>query len=67
MTARESSGDGHLAVALNESALYLGSVLGAGIGGAWLSFEASQRCFYALACSAARAACTEGRSSMTAL
>lgn len=37
MTARETSGDGHLAVALNESALYLGSALGAGAGGIWLS------------------------------
>lgn len=37
MTARENSGDGHLAVALNESALYLGSALGAGAGGVWLS------------------------------
>ncbi|MEN6670360.1 MFS transporter [Psychrobacter sp. B38] len=30
---RESKGDGNLAVALNESALYLGSAIGAGIGG----------------------------------
>ncbi|WP_456269648.1 MFS transporter [Kushneria sp. AK178] len=37
MTARESNGDGHLAVALNESALYLGSALGAGAGGIWLA------------------------------
>ncbi|REC95566.1 MFS transporter [Kushneria indalinina] len=37
MTTRESNGDGHLAVALNESALYLGSALGAGTGGVWLS------------------------------
>ncbi|ART62277.1 MFS transporter [Kushneria marisflavi] len=37
MKAREASGDGHLAVALNESALYLGSALGAGAGGVWLS------------------------------
>jgi predicted MFS family arabinose efflux permease len=30
---RERHGDGNLAVALNESALYLGSALGAGVGG----------------------------------
>ena len=30
---RESKGDGNLAVALNESALYLGSAIGAGAGG----------------------------------
>lgn len=30
---RESKGDGNLAVALNESALYLGSAIGAGVGG----------------------------------
>ena len=30
---RESEGDGNLAVALNESALYLGSAIGAGVGG----------------------------------
>ncbi|ARS53348.1 MFS transporter [Kushneria konosiri] len=36
MKAREASGDGHLAVALNESALYLGSALAAGAGGVWL-------------------------------
>ncbi|WP_106419538.1 MFS transporter [Salinicola tamaricis] len=33
MKAREPQGDGNLAVALNESALYLGSALGASIGG----------------------------------
>ncbi|WFF42035.1 MFS transporter [Salinicola endophyticus] len=33
MKAREAQGDGNLAVALNESALYLGSALGASIGG----------------------------------
>ncbi|SPJ33791.1 MFS transporter [Kushneria phyllosphaerae] len=37
MTARDTSGDGHLAVALNESALYLGSAMGAAAGGVWLS------------------------------
>ncbi|MBZ5877167.1 MFS transporter [Chromohalobacter israelensis] len=33
MKAREPQGDGNLAVALNESALYLGSALGASLGG----------------------------------
>ena len=33
ISARERNGDGNLAVALNESALYLGSALGAGAGG----------------------------------
>lgn len=32
MKAREAQGDGNLAVALNESALYLGSTIGASIG-----------------------------------
>ncbi|WP_201766103.1 MFS transporter [Verminephrobacter aporrectodeae] len=31
--ARESQGDGNLAIALNESALYLGSAIGAAVGG----------------------------------
>ncbi|WNU98995.1 MFS transporter [Enterobacter sp. DTU_2021_1002640_1_SI_PRY_ASU_LCPMC_013] len=34
--AREQQGDGNLAVALNESALYLGSALGAALGGVLL-------------------------------
>jgi len=33
ISEREQNGDGNLAVALNESALYLGSALGAGAGG----------------------------------
>jgi predicted MFS family arabinose efflux permease len=33
ISARERHGDGNLAVALNESALYLGSAAGAGAGG----------------------------------
>ncbi|WP_455922771.1 MFS transporter [Pseudomonas putida] len=33
IAAREAHGDGNLAVALNESALYLGSAIGAGAGG----------------------------------
>lgn len=37
MTACENSGDGHLAVALNESALYLGSAFGANL--CYLSHE----------------------------
>lgn len=36
---RESEGDGNLAVALNESALYLGSAIGAGVGGMVLVFN----------------------------
>jgi len=34
--ARERQGDGNLAVALNESALYLGSAIGAALGGVLL-------------------------------
>lgn len=34
--AREQQGDGNLAVALNESALYLGSAIGAALGGVLL-------------------------------
>ena len=34
--ARELQGDGNLAVALNESALYLGSAIGAALGGVLL-------------------------------
>ena len=34
--AREHHGDGNLAVALNESALYLGSAIGAALGGVLL-------------------------------
>ncbi|MCS2608562.1 MFS transporter [Halomonas dongshanensis] len=41
LDTRRAQGDGHLAVALNESALYLGSALGAILGGLWLSLEAS--------------------------
>ncbi|MFE8049702.1 MFS transporter [Brenneria goodwinii] len=37
--ARENAGDGNLAVALNESALYLGSALGASAGGLILAFN----------------------------
>lgn len=37
--ARENTGDGNLAVALNESALYLGSAVGASAGGLILSFN----------------------------
>ncbi|QTF08487.1 MFS transporter [Brenneria izadpanahii] len=37
--AREHAGDGNLAVALNESALYLGSSLGASAGGLILAFD----------------------------
>lgn len=37
LDTRRAQGDGHLAVALNESALYLGSALGAILGGLWLS------------------------------
>jgi predicted MFS family arabinose efflux permease len=33
MKSREAQGDGNLAVALNESALYLGSAIGASSGG----------------------------------
>ncbi|HCL4203983.1 TPA: MFS transporter [Pseudomonas aeruginosa] len=33
ISAREQQGDGNLAVALNESALYLGSAIGAAVGG----------------------------------
>lgn len=36
---RENTGDGNLAVALNESALYLGSAVGASAGGLILSFN----------------------------
>jgi len=36
---RESRGDGNLAVALNESALYLGSAIGAAVGGLVLTFN----------------------------
>lgn len=36
---RESGGDGNLAVALNESALYLGSAIGAAIGGVALALS----------------------------
>ncbi|MCK0746274.1 MFS transporter [Chromohalobacter nigrandesensis] len=39
MKARESQGDGNLAVALNESALYLGSALGASLGGLALALQ----------------------------
>lgn len=38
---RERKGGGHLAVALNESALYLGSALGTGIGGIFFYFNIS--------------------------
>ncbi|WP_447527938.1 MFS transporter [Vreelandella sp. TE19] len=37
MTVREPTGDANLAVALNESALYLGSAIGAALGGLLLS------------------------------
>lgn len=37
--ARQPHGDGHLAVALNESALYLGSAVGAAFGGILLAFH----------------------------
>jgi predicted MFS family arabinose efflux permease len=36
---RGSQGDGNLAVALNESALYLGSAIGAAVGGLALTFN----------------------------
>lgn len=36
---RESKGDGNLAVALNESALYLGSAIGAAAGGMALAMD----------------------------
>lgn len=36
---RESQGDGNLAVALNESALYLGSAIGSAVGGMALTFN----------------------------
>lgn len=39
--ARESQGDGQLALALNESALYLGSAMGALLGGLLISHQAS--------------------------
>ncbi|ALI04934.1 sugar transporter [Pseudomonas sp. FW306-02-F02-AA] len=39
ISERERNGDGNLAVALNESALYLGSALGAGAGGFLLLLE----------------------------
>lgn len=39
MKARELQGDGNLAVALNESALYLGSALGASLGGLALALQ----------------------------
>jgi len=39
MKARESQGDGNLAVALNESTLYLGSALGASLGGVGLAMQ----------------------------
>ena len=39
ISAREQHGDGNLAVALNESALYLGSALGAGAGGLLLLWQ----------------------------
>lgn len=38
---REKTGGGNLAVALNESALYLGGALGAGIGGIFFYFQVS--------------------------
>jgi|TARA_R110000796_G_scaffold252164_1_gene385430 predicted MFS family arabinose efflux permease len=37
--ARQAHGDGNLAVALNESALYLGSAIGAAFGGVLLAFH----------------------------
>ncbi|ASN16626.1 MFS transporter [Pantoea ananatis] len=39
ISSRMTAGDGNLAVALNESALYLGSAIGAALGGVMLSFE----------------------------
>ncbi|MDI4637160.1 MULTISPECIES: hypothetical protein [Halomonadaceae] len=39
MKAREAQGDGNLAVALNESALYSGSAIGASIGGLALAMQ----------------------------
>lgn len=39
ISSRMTAGDGNLAVALNESALYLGSAIGAALGGVILSFE----------------------------
>ena len=39
LAARDRHGDGNLAVALNESALYMGSALGAGAGGLLLLLE----------------------------
>ncbi|ODC02262.1 hypothetical protein BFW38_00610 [Terasakiispira papahanaumokuakeensis] len=39
--AREAHGDGQLALALNESALYLGSAIGALLGGVLMSHQAS--------------------------
>ncbi|CDG22475.1 Sugar efflux permease, MFS-like [Xenorhabdus poinarii G6] len=41
LSTREKLGDGNLAVALNESALYLGSAIGAGLGGLLLLFNFS--------------------------
>ncbi|MCF0263649.1 MFS transporter [Acinetobacter guillouiae] len=38
---REKTGGGNLAVALNESALYLGGAIGAGIGGIFFYFQVS--------------------------
>ncbi|MDC7870147.1 sugar transporter [Pantoea ananatis] len=39
ISSRMTAGDGNLAVALNESALYLGSAIGAALGGVMLLFE----------------------------
>ncbi|MDL4862739.1 MFS transporter [Halomonas elongata] len=37
--ARSTAGDGHLAIALNESALYLGSAIGSAVGGVILAMQ----------------------------
>ncbi|EHJ93499.1 hypothetical protein KUC_0446 [Vreelandella boliviensis LC1] len=39
VSTRQTHGDGNLAVALNESALYLGSAIGAASGGVLLAFH----------------------------
>ncbi len=49
LAVRTAQGDGNLAIALNESALYLGSAIGAAAGGALLLLDGSARTLAAAA------------------
>ena len=53
LAVRTAQGDGNLAIALNESALYLGSAIGAAAGGALLLLDGSARTLAAAAAAVA--------------